>query len=258
MKTIFRYILPVMPFLLLVSCMGDGETVSKREYDALDKAYKELRDDHKKTQGDYIKNNEEMTAILAELAAVTGKTSSLKSDVEKGKARLTQAEQISDRITALKERLAKLEKEAAVNNSSNKTLKENVKQLMALTEKQEQEISTLKDEILQRDQTISSQKDTIARRDRTISSQKDVIEQQNEQLQQTVARQAVLIFQAAVDLEELGDQAPEVKWKKNKEKVEHLQETIYQKALEYYKQAESQGYTPASARIPALEEKINN
>lgn len=242
--------------VLVLSCIGNGETVSKRQYDALNQAYSQLREDHRTVQENYAKNNEQLTELLSELSEVTGKTSSLKADVEKGRARLTQAEQISNRITSLKERLAQLEKDAALNNASNKTLKETVKHMTELVEKQEQELSNLKQEILLRDKTISEQKDTIESRGRTIASQRTRIEQQNEELQRTVARQAMLIFQAAVDLEELGDQAPEVKWRKNREKVEQLQQTIYAKALDYYTQAAEQGYTPAADRMAALEQKM--
>ena len=73
----------------------------------------------------------------------------------------------------------------------------------------------------------------------------------------TVAHQAMMLFQAGVDLEELGDQSPDVKWKKNKEKVGMMQQTIYKKALEYYREAEAQGYTPAEARIASLKAKIH-
>ncbi len=239
-----------------VSCIGNGETVSKKQYDALNQAYSELKDNHKKVQADYTRNNDELNAILTELAAVSGKTTSLKTDVESGKARMTQADQISTRITELKERIARLEKEVSLDRSSNKQLKETVKSMTELVEKQEKEVSALKEEIARKDKTISDQKDTIARRNQTIESQKSLIEQQNDDLQRTVARQAVSLFQAAVDLEELGDQAPEVKWKKNKEKVSQLQQTIYQKAMEYYLLAEEQGYTPATARIDALKAKI--
>ena len=240
-----------------VSCFSDGgETVSKKKYDALEKAYAELREDHVKVQEDYLKSNEELTAILTELAEVSSKTTSLKADVEKGRARLTQAEQISSRITTLKERIAQLEKEVKLDNASNKTLKETVKKMTELVEAQEQELAELKNEIRHRDKTISQQKDTIESRNKTIASQQTKIEEQNEQLRQTVARQAMIIFQAAVDLEEIGDQSPEVKFKKNKEKVVQLQQTIYAKALDYYRQAEAQGYTPATARISALKSKM--
>ena len=239
-----------------VSCVNDGETVSKKKYDALEQAYSELKDSHQQVQQDYVKSNEELSAILEELAEVTSKTRSLKSDVENGRARLTQAEQISDRITSLKERITQLENEVKLDNASNKALKETIKQMTELVDKQEQELAGLKEEISHKNKTISAQKDTIANRNKTIESQKSVIEQQNEELQRTVAKQAMMLFQAGVDLEELGDDAPEVKWKKNKEKVVELQRSIYKKALEYYRAAEAQGYTPATARIASIKAKI--
>lgn len=241
---------------LAVSCFQDGETVSKTKYDALEKAYGELRESHQKVQADYVKSNEELSAILEELADVSSKTTSLKADLEKGRARMTQAEQIGSRIETLRERIAQLEKEVQLDNSSNKALKETIKQMTELVDKQEQELSSLKDEIAHKNQTISAQKDTIERRNKTIESQKSVIEQQNEELQRTVTHQAMMLFQAGVDLEELGDSSPEVKWKKNKEKVGMMQQVIYKKALEYYRAAEEQGYTPATARITSLKAKI--
>ena len=35
-----------------------------------------------------------------------------------------------------------------------------------------------------------------------------------------------------------------------------MQQVIYKKALEYYRAAEEQGYTPATARIASLKGKI--
>ena len=238
------------------SCIGNGETVSKKQYDALNQAYTDLKDNHKKVQDDYARNNDELNAILTELADVSGKTASLKTDVESGNARITQADQISERITGLKDRIAQLEKEVSLDKSSNKKLKETIKSMTELVEKQEKEVTALKEEMALKDMTISAQKDTIADRNQTIATQKSVIERQNDELQRTVARQAMSLFQAAVDLEELGDQSPEVKWKKNKEKVGQMQQTIYKKALEYYRLAEEQGYTPATARIASLKAKI--
>ena len=246
----------MMTAAVAVSCFEEGETVSKKKYDALDAAYKELKDDHQKVQADYVKSNEELSAILEELAEVSSKTTSLKADVEKGRARMTQAEQISSRITTLKERISQLEKEVKLDNASNKALKETIRQMADLVDRQEQELAGLKDEISHKNKTISAQKDTIERRDKTIESQKSVIEQQNEELQRTVAQQAMMLFQAGVDLEELADQSPEVKWKKNKEKVADMQKSIYKKAMEYYRAAEAQGYTPATARIASLKSKI--
>ena len=89
--------------------------MSKKQYDALNQAYTELKDNHKKVQDDYARNNGELNAILTELADVSGKTASLKTDVESGNARITQADQISERITGLKDRIAQLEKEVSLD-----------------------------------------------------------------------------------------------------------------------------------------------
>lgn len=257
MKSILRFsAVLALTAALTVSCFDNGETVSKKKYDALDAAYKELKADHQKVQDDYVKSNEELSAILEELAEVSSKTTSLKADVEKGRARMTQAEQIGSRITTLKERIAQLEQEVKLDNASNKALKETIKQMTDLVDKQEQELAGLKEEIVHKNKTISAQKDTIESRNKTIASQKSLIEEQNEELQRTVAKQAMMLFQAGVDLEELADQSPEVKWKKNKEKVANMQQSIYKKALEYYRAAEAQGYTPATARIASLKAKM--
>ena len=88
-----------------------------------------------------------------------------------------------------------------------------------------------------------------AARDETISAQQ-------ENLRALLAEQAQMLFQAGVDFEDLGDEAPEVSLRKNKRKMAEFREAMYRKAIVYYNQAQAAGYPEAAYRISAVEEKL--
>ena len=120
----------------------------------------------------------------------------------------------------------------------------------------EAEIEQLKEEIRRKDETITAQHATIEEQSGTIESQNATIAGQQENLRALLAEQAQMLFQAGVDFENLGDEAPEVSLKKNKQKMANFQDNMYQKAIVYYKQAQAAGYPEAAFRISQVEEKL--
>lgn len=240
--------------MLTIACTDD--VVSRKQYDALKEEYKELKENKEALQGDYTKQNEEIGRILEELAVITGSTASLRTDVETGKADIRQAEQISSSIASIKTRLDELEKSTAYLNSKNKEFKKMVDGLKNVISEQEAQIQNLTEEIKAKDATIQAQGEVIKDHEATISTQSDKIKQQNEELRKTVEHQAKMLYDAGVMLESIADNVPDVKFKKNKEKVDVMAQDIYRKALSYYQQASAAGCAEAAAAIDNVRAKI--
>lgn len=236
---------------LLTSCL-ENNNVPREEYDHLLQEYADLQAGAQATRAEYAAQAAAVDQILQELSQITGRTVTLRSDLEHGTAQLTQVEQIEESITDIKDRLAQLEK----LSQQHKELQKMVGSLRTVISEKEAEIDALKEEIARRDATIDEQHRTIAEQNGTIESQNQTISHQQENLRALLAEQAQMLFQAGVDFENLGDQAPEVSRRKDKKKVQEFTREMYQKALLYYTQAQSAGYPEASYRILAVEEKL--
>jgi len=226
-----------------------GETVSKASYDKLLSEYTELSESAEATRAEYAAQAAAVDNILQELSRISGSTVTLRTDVEQGTARLTQVEQIQESIDGIKGKLDLLEKEGAQYRKTVLSLRK------VITEK-EAEIARLKAEIEARDMTISEQHKTISAQNETLQSQSETISVQRENLRAAVQEQAQMLFQAGVDFEDLGDSAPEVRRRKDREKVKDLSREMYQKAIVYYRMAQETGYPEAAYRISQVEEKI--
>lgn len=235
----------------LLSACGSvyDDVASKEEVEILRKELKESKESQKSLQQKYISQNEDLTQILNEIASVTGKTASLRTDVESGAARMSQADQISRSITEIKAKIAALEKSASVLSGKNKNFERMIDGFNKVIQEQEQQIFVLRQEIQTKDQRIREQSDTI-------SLQLQIITEQKEDLERTVARQAKLLYDAGAELEEVADNAPEVSWRKNKAKVANMQQSIYKSALIYYEKAWEAGYEGAEAAVNSIREKI--
>jgi len=234
---------------MFTGCFNFSGFAGTEEVEDLKQELAESRRANEALQDQYIEQNKELTRIVNELAAVTGKTASLRMDVENGSARLTQAEQISGSIDKIKARIAALEKSNAALSGSNKEFQKMIDGFKKVIEEQESQIVTLKKEIEGKDVTIRAQKDTIMVQTSTILSQK-------QELQKKVEEQAKLLCEAGILLEEIADNAPEVSWKKNKEKIGNMVQDIYSKALLYYRKSYEAGYAPAKDHIEKVNAKI--
>jgi len=241
----------LLAMLLASACLETGETVPKSEYDQLLQDYSELREGAEATRAEYAAQAAAVESILQELSQISGRTVTLRTELEQGTARLTQVEQIQDNIDDIKKKLDRLEKEGAQYKKTILSLRK------VITEK-EAEIEQLKAEIEARDLTISEQHKTISSQQEALQSQHETITTQQENLRAAVQEQAQMLFQAGVDFEDLGDNAPEVSWRKNKEKMKDLTRDMYEKAILYYRMAQETGYPEAAYRITQVEEKIAN
>lgn len=235
--------------VLISACLNPSGTVSKADYDQLLQEYSDLQAGAEATRAEYAAQAAAVESILQELSQISGSTVLLRTDIELGTARLTQVEQIQDNIDSIKEKLDRLEKEGAQYKKTILSLRK------VITEKEE-EIAQLKAEIEARDLTISEQHQTIASQQEAIQTQHQTIATQRENLRAAVQEQAQMLFQAGVDFEELGDNAPEMSWRKNKEKMKDLTREMYEKAILYYRMAGETGYPEAAYRISQVQEKM--
>lgn len=239
----------LIALLLASACLNQSGMVSQAEYDQLVQEYADLQAGAEATRAEYAAQAAAVEGILQELSQISGRTVTLRTDVEMGTARLTQVEQIQENIDSIKDKLDRLEKE-------NSQYKKTILSLRKVITEKEEEIAQLKAEIEARDLTISEQHQTIASQQEAIQTQHETIATQRENLRAAVQEQAQMLFQAGVDFEDLGDNAPEMRWRRDKEKVKEQTLELYQKAILYYRMAQETGYPEAAYRITQVEEKM--
>ena len=229
--------MPFIFFLLILSFIGCGETVPKAEYDKLNTEYREARRNLGIKNEAVFKAQQDINLILYRIAEVSSTTLGLRRDVELGNAEMRQAEQIDKHIDQLKKYIKQLE-----NKTSDKEYLTIIKNLKTILSGKEKEIQQLKK--------------TIIEQEHQIHNQSIVISSQERQLNQAIANQAVLLFQAGQDLEKLADDIPDVSRKKNKKKIDLYQKTILRKALFYYEKASQYGYKNADGYIRQVKYKL--
>ena len=251
MRTV-QIALTVALTLLLAAACKEPKYVSREDYDALQKEYEDLQAGSRAIREQHAAQAQAIDHILQQLSQISGSTVTLRTDVEQGTAEMTQVEQIESGLVNIKAQMDELE--ALTKN--NRQLKGIVGSLKKVIAEKEAEIEQLKEEIRRKDETITAQHATIREQSGTIESQNATIAGQQENLRALLAEQAQMLFQAGVDFENLGDETPEVSLKKNRQKIANFQETMYQKAIVYYRQAQSAGYPEAAYRISQVEEKL--
>lgn len=242
----------ILTLILAVSCNG-GEMVPRSQYDDVVAEYEELREITAATQQEYIKQAAQVDSILVALSEISGKTSAIKMDVERGGERITQVQHIQASIDDIKERVESLEAIA----DDNIALKKIVGGLKSLVAEKEEEIKKLKKQLQEKDRKIKEQSETIVEQNSTISTQLETIQEQKNRLQAAVNKQAAMLYQAGEAFEALGDDAPEIKRKKDRVKVEDLTREMYENALRYYTQALDAGYKDAESKINIVTRKIS-
>jgi len=237
--------------LLLWSC-EDPNYVPREEYNSLLEEYSELKSSAEATRTEFAAQAAAVDQILRQLSQISGRTVTLRSDIERGTAELTQVQQIEQSITDIKKQLSELD------NISKKSaeLGKMVKSLQAVIQEKDKEIQSLKEEISRRDATITEQHKTISEQSGTIESQKETISAQKENLRAILAEQAQMLFQAGVDFEDLGDNAPSVSGRRDKRNQRDFKYAMYEKAILYYEQAKNTGYPEAAYRVTQVREKM--
>ena len=235
---------------LVFSC-EDPNYVPRTEYDTLVKEYADLKAGAEATRAEYAAQAAAVDKILQELSQITGRTVSLRADMEHGTAELTQVQQIEESIGDIKNKLANLDK----ISKQSAELQKMVKSLQKVISEKEAEVEQLKEEISRKDATIAQQTQTISEQSEALENQNKTISTQRENLRSLLAEQAQMLFQAGVDFENLGDNAPEVSRRKDKAKIADFREEMYAKAVPYYQQAQNAGYPEAGYRISQVNEK---
>lgn len=238
--------------LLLATGCEDPNYVPREEYNTLLKEYQELQAGSKAIREEYAAQAQSVDRILQQLSQISGSTLSLRSDIEQGKGEMTQVEKIESGLDKIKTQMGQLD----ALTKDNKQLKGMVASLKKVIAEKEKEIEQLKEEIRKRDETITRQDQTIAEQSGTIANQNLTINVQKENLKALLAEQAQMLFQAGVDFEQLGDDAPDVSFMRNRRKIADYQDSMYEKAILYYKQALAAGYPQAANRISQVEEKL--
>ena len=252
--------LKIALFIILIAVTSCSQYIPKSQYEEILDEYLTLKEATSETQENYVKQSKAMDAIFVELSTVSRKTVNLKSDIEIGQARMTQAEQIENSINDIKDQLAELERLASNNKELQKTIS-NLKQVIV---SKEEEIRSLKDEISHKDETISSQKETISNQkvqissqERQITEQLQTIKRQKQELVVQVNNQAKLLYQAGVDFEMIADASPEIKMKSNKTKVQNWTKLMYEKSASYLQSALDNGYSSAREDLARVRSKLN-
>lgn len=237
---------------IVVAAAACKNYVPRAEYDQVVQEYQALKDDAGALQDSYDEQVAAMDGILSELSEISGKTYSLRVGLENGSAGLSQAEQIEESISDIKGKLAELDKVTQAN-TANKRLVASLRKVVA---EKESEIASLKEDILRKDRTIAEQKATITSQTGRIQEQDETISIQQGKLRQAVLDQARLLYQAGADFEELGDSTPDVRRRRDKQKVQDFTLEMYEKALLYYTKARESGYVEAELRIIGVQQKI--
>lgn len=248
---------PIIGALLgvwLVSSCGfpSGETVPKTEYDEVVSAYEELRNSAEATREEYLTQAQAVDNILQELTRISGRTATLRTDLEQGTARITQVEMIEDNLDGIRQQLSELDRLTRENAQYGRV----VASLKAVVAEKEKEIEGLRAEIQAKDRTISEQNEKISAQHGTIVLQNETITAQQEHLEKAVREQARMLFEAGRDFEQLGDDSPTVSRRKDRAKVTSLTLDMYEKALLYYSKAAETGYPEAANRMEEVKGKM--
>jgi chromosome segregation ATPase len=236
------------------------ETVSRELYMSLLNEYANLKSNVEDARESNIQQAQVISATVMELSEIDINTLTLKDDIEDGSACMTQAEQISQRISAVKDRIADLEHQL---ENKDQTYVRMVKELTDKIELRERTIDSLKTELAKQREILETQRETISikthtidRHEQTISQQRNTISTQEAMLQQLVSRQAVMLNQAGRDFETIADQEPEISRKKNRRKVDDWAANIYRMSIKYYRSAEVSGHSASSSDRQRAEQKL--
>ena len=162
--------LPIIPILLAAvlaaGCeFAPGNTVPKEDYDAVVRAYDDLKVSAEATRDSYIEQATAVDNILQELSQISGSTAVLRTDLEQGTARLNQVEMIENSLEDIKGKLSQLER----LTQDNAQYKKVVASLKTVIAEKEKEIEDLKAELQDRDRTINDQNEMISAQHGTIA-----------------------------------------------------------------------------------------
>lgn len=251
-----KVIVLLLTTIVVVSC----NRPSQEAYDDLMRDNQQLKQKLEATQTKSFEQAEAMSQAMEELAKISGRTLILRMDVENGRGRMRDVEQMSFQLNAVKEKLNQLEKLAEQGEAQRKMVRE----LRKMIVDKEKEIANLKQLIKDKDKQIKEQQQTIEKQHNTIATQKKESSQQATtilmqefQLQELVNKQAVLLRDAGREFESLANDVPDhIVGKKNKQKIDDWRISMYETALDYFYEAQSSGILNTKSDITRVRGKI--
>lgn len=261
---IFKVILAVgITAVAIKSCDIDIPLVTREALEISQNEMKVATQAMTSIQDNYVRQNRELSSILAALSELSCQTSSLQLNLEDGGGQLTQARRIDNNLEAIRERIDRLEKEAERARILDKDMAlsvQTIKKLRATVSNQQKEMDNLRTAISDRDMTINKQSSVIAVQKDTISYQLQTILRQKTELNSSLAKQTEMIYQAGCEFERLGDEGEQtlnVSGRKDKEMVRTYKKTIYNKAAQLFQQAAILEYPGAQGKYEVISYKIS-
>lgn len=255
MKSIKSLAILTLAVILLASCNGKAPFVKRSVLEQSEQANAELKSSLKDLQDSYAKQNEDLCSILNDLSVISKRTTQIQLGSENPAEQINQVELIHTDIDAIKLRIDQLEKEAARARKLDKKLAVATKTIKELRETiaiQEDRIAELNAAIAKKDVTIKNQQADITTKESKIASQQ-------QEIQQNVAKQLEMIYNAGAKLEEIADNGDfKVTGRKNKTTVNDYRKSIYETAATYYEMAVTQGNAAAQANLDSIKAKIAN
>lgn len=251
-----KVIVLLLTTIVVVSC----NRPSQEAYDDLMRDNQQLKQKLEATQTKSLEQAEAMSQAVEELAKISGRTIILRSNIENGRGRMRDVEQMTVQLNAVKEKLDQLEKLAAQEETQRKMVRE----LRKMIADKEKEVANLKQLIKDKDKQIKEQQQTIEKQYNTIETQKKesfqqsiTIHEQEEQLRMLVNKQAVLLRDAGREFESLANDVPDhIAGKKNKQKIDQWRISMYETSIDYFYEAQASGKLDVRSDIKRVRGKI--
>lgn len=261
MKTLKHFLVFSALLAVLISCgEGGGMYVRREVADELTRENETLKTDLSSAQQRYLRQSEELGSILRELASLSVKSSNVQLSLANGEAPRSVVDSVYDEIAFLRDRIEKLDREAARARKNDKELalsKTTIDNLRAAVASQEKQIAVLKKRVGEQERVIREQTKAIGQKDSTIAVRNSVIDRQHDEILGHVEKLREMLYQAGVEFESIADDGDfEVRGRKNRTSVSDYRKAIYEEARVFYDTAAEQGHAKAEIRSELVKEKI--
>ena len=231
-------------FGVLFSACGGGdsssiEMVSKEKYEKKIEEFHSLNKRLIVIIDDNLEKSQVINNVVSELRQLTGITTSLRIDVERGGGSTNQAEEIKERLNILKNKLKTYSR--STSNDNNKELLATISNLQQIIEQKELEISQLQQQILEQKEIIRGQQNQI--------------EQQQIEL---LKKQQNSWYNLGNELYKVTNELPKVKGRKDKRNIKNTRFYILNKAKECFEQAYQLGHPHAATMRAKVQQDMDN
>ncbi|MDR1809589.1 MAG: hypothetical protein LBR34_04190 [Prevotella sp.] len=168
---IFRYFL----FMIFIACSTNTNTndAVSAENKRLKNAIEELRNENNANLAASIKQAEDINNIVLQLKDVSGKTLTIRQNMERGNIELSQVEKANEYLTEIKKKLDNVQQndftkeQIAIINNLKSIIEAKVKEIALL----KKEIKEKTEELGRKNVVIAEQESTIQKKDAEISMQ---------------------------------------------------------------------------------------